>query len=120
MTPTMIIMPNSRKMTFQSMPACSEKNTWAPGMSPVTAIRPAAMSTTLTLSAFSVAMNANATTKIVRARIALIDHAPAVRCAARDAWPPIWLIRLWRAGMTRRAARPAAWYGCRSYVRAFH
>ncbi len=31
MIPTMIIMPSSRKMTFQSIPSCSEKNTPTPG-----------------------------------------------------------------------------------------
>jgi hypothetical protein len=53
---TITIIPNSRKMTFQSMPSCSEKNTSDPGVSPSTAIAPAAISTVLTLSAFSVAM----------------------------------------------------------------
>ncbi len=54
--PTMIIIPSSRKMTFQSMPSCSEKNTSEPGVSPRTVIRPAATRTVLTLSTFSVAM----------------------------------------------------------------
>ena len=49
MIPTMTIMPSSRKMTFQSIPSCSEKNTSAPGISPSTAITPAATSTILTL-----------------------------------------------------------------------
>ena len=52
MTPTMTIMPSSRKMTFQSMPSCSEKKILLPGTRPSTAIRPAAISTVLTLSAF--------------------------------------------------------------------
>ena len=40
MTPTMIIIPSSRKMTFQSMPACWEKNASLPGTRPSNAIMP--------------------------------------------------------------------------------
>src|ERR1700741_1575776 len=75
MSPTMIIMPSSRKMTFQSMPSCSEKNTSSPGSRPRTAIAPAATSTGLTLLAFSVAMKKNAVTKIASARTALMCAA---------------------------------------------
>jgi hypothetical protein len=86
MIPTMIIMPNNRKMTFQSIPSCSEKNTSAPGISPNTAITPAATSTTLTLFTFSVAMKKNATTKTVRARTPVIGRALAVPSGPGHEW----------------------------------
>ena len=86
MMPTMIIMPSSRKMTFQSIPSCSEKNTSAPGISPSTAITPAATSTTLTLFTFSVAMKKKATTKTARARTPLIGRALVAPSGSGHEW----------------------------------
>src|SRR5690606_32582562 len=52
------------------------KNTSEPGIRRVTAIRPAAIRTTLTLLTFSLAMKTNATRKIVSAASALIAPQP--------------------------------------------
>src|SRR5690606_715824 len=82
-TPTMIIIPSSRKMTFQSMPACSEKKISSPGVSRNRAIRPAAVRTTATRFTFSVAIRMNATMKMDSAAIAVtVGHPVARRRAA--------------------------------------
>ena len=95
MMPTMIIIPSSRKMTFQSMPACSEKKTSDPGTSPSTAITPAAISTTLTLSTFSVAMRTKAVRKMLSATMPVTAGALGVRWYFLDAGarstPPGWV-----------------------------
>ena len=52
----MIIMPSSRKMTFQSMPLSSEKKIDWSSVAPMSTISAAPTSATVTRGTFSVAM----------------------------------------------------------------
>ena len=54
--PTMIIMPSSRKMTFQSMPLSSEKKIDWSSVAPMSTISAAPTRATVTRGTFSVAM----------------------------------------------------------------
>ncbi len=54
--PTMIIIPSSRKTTFQSIPVSSEKNADASSVAPMTTMIAAPPSATSTRGSFSVAM----------------------------------------------------------------
>ena len=57
-TATMSIMPSSRKMTFQSMPASSEKNACSASVAPISSISAAPPSAAATRWTFSVAIRA--------------------------------------------------------------
>jgi hypothetical protein len=57
-TPTITIMPSSRKMTSQSIPKRSEWNASAEDTSPRASISPAPVCATATRLAFSVAISA--------------------------------------------------------------
>jgi hypothetical protein len=52
-TPTIIIMPSSRKMTFQSTPASTEQKAEVPSVAPIASIRPAPPRATATRWIFS-------------------------------------------------------------------
>ena len=62
-TPTIIIMPISRKMTFQSMPLCSEWKADVSSVAPMASIRPAPPRAAATRWIFSVMIRAYAPTK---------------------------------------------------------
>jgi hypothetical protein len=66
-TATMSIMPSSRKMTFQSMPASSEKNAWSASVAPITSISAAPPSAAATRWIFSVAIRTYAPAKTITA-----------------------------------------------------
>jgi len=63
-TATTSIIPSSRKMTFQSMPASSEKNACSASVAPVSSIRVAPPSAAATRWIFSVAISAYTTAKM--------------------------------------------------------
>ncbi len=56
-TATMSIIPSSRKMTFQSMPACSEKNACSASVAPMTSMIAAPPSAAATRCTRSVAIS---------------------------------------------------------------
>lgn len=76
--PTMIIIPKSKKMTFQSMPVSSEKNISCPRVAPMITIAAAPPSATAARFSFSVAIRtyAAAKTAIASQAVALTRCEP--------------------------------------------